>query len=121
MKPIKYLELSQFEVLITPFVEKAQTLHDCMRGAEGLNEKYVSQLQEVRDYMRKNNLAHGDLHGSNILIGTIGSGKRQICIIDFAASQQFNDSNYVNSPQYKSDEKNLNRFFNTLAEMKARN
>lgn len=120
LKPIKYLELPQFELLITPFVENAQTLHDCMRGAEGLKEKYFSQLQEVREYMKKNNLAHGDLHGSNILIGTVEGGEEQIYIIDFTAAQKLSAGEYINSPQFKSDEKNFNRFFNTILEAKAR-
>ncbi|MBQ3171032.1 MAG: protein kinase family protein [Mailhella sp.] len=119
LKPITYLELPQFEVLVTPLVENVQSLHDCMRSAEGPDDTYISQLQEVRNYMRENRLVHGDLHGSNILIGTLGNGERQLYIIDFASAKQFTDDSIFKSHEYKTDEINFNRYFNTVQKAKS--
>ena len=116
LKPITYLELPQFEVLITPLVENAQTLHDCMRSAKGPEDKYVEQLREVRRYMKENRIVHGDLHGSNMLIGTLGDGEKQLYLIDFTGAKQFSNDSYVESPEYKSDEINFNRYFKTIEE-----
>ena len=111
LKPITYLELPRLEVLITPFVENAVTLYKAMRNGKRLSEEYVSQLQEAREYMRKNYIVHGDLHGENILIGSINGEKRKICIIDLYNAEQFTKETYFNSDKYKSDERNFNGFF----------
>ena len=110
LKPITYLELPRLEVLITPFVENAVTLYDAMRNGKSLPEEYVIQLQEVRESMRKHYLVHGDLHGDNILIGSINGGVQKVYIIDLYNAEQFTSETYFNSDKYKSDERNFNSF-----------
>lgn len=110
LKPITYLELPRLEILITPFVENALTLHDAMRDGKVLQEKYIAQLKEAREYMKKHYLAHGDLHGDNILIGSI-NGEGRIYIIDLYNAEKFTSDTYFNSSKYKSDERNFNSFF----------
>lgn len=114
LKPIAYLELPQFEILVTPLIENGTTLHNCTRSIKGVNAKWVSQLQEVRNYMKENNFVHGDLHGSNIFIGSVNGGEKQVYIIDFTAARQIKDGSYFESQEYKSDEINFNRFFNAV-------
>ena len=113
LTPIKYLELPQCEILVTPLIENAKTLHDSMRSASGLKEEYASQLKEVRRHMRENKLAHGDLHGGNLLIGRVAGGEEQLHIIDFTTAKRFTDDSYFSSREYKSDETNFNRYLKT--------
>ncbi len=115
LKPITYLELPRLEILITPFVENALTLHDAIHNGKDLQEEYFIQIQEAKEYMNKNYLAHGDLHANNILIGTInGDTKRKIYIIDLYNAEQFTRDTYFNSSKYKSDERNFNSFFRNV-------
>ncbi len=65
--------------------------------------------------MKKHYLAHGDLHGDNILIGTInGEIKRKIYIIDLINAEQFTSDTYFDSSKYKSDERNFNSFLREM-------
>ena len=119
LKPITYLELPRLEILITPFVENALTLHDAIHNGKDLQEEYFIQIQEAKEYMNKNYLAHGDLHANNILIGTInGDTKRKIYIIDLYNAEQFTRDTYFNSSKYKSDERNFNSLLHDIYQKK---
>lgn len=114
LKPITYLELPHFELLVTPFVENARPLYDVLGTASGLPQEYVAQLHEVKNSFKKHYFAHGDLHGDNILIGSLNGGKEQLYIIDFAPARHIEGDEYFNSREYKSDERNFNSFFRII-------
>lgn len=60
--------------------------------------------------MKKHYLVHGDLHGDNILIGSVNGGVNKIYIIDLYNAEQFTSDTYFNSVKYKSDERNFKAF-----------
>ena len=114
LSPIIYLEFQKFEILVTPLIQNTITLHDYTRKKGNIPEKYLLQLQETRNYMKINNLAHGDLHGINILIGNVYNEEHQLYIIDFSHAKKFNSEEYLKSQEYKSDEINFNRFLKNI-------
>ena len=74
----------------------------------------TAQLQEVRDSFKKHYFAHGDLHGDNILIGSLNGEKEQLHIIDFAPASRLTSDEFFDSRKYKSDERNFNNYFKII-------
>jgi len=96
LKPIHYIQDLPCEILIMPFIHNMRPLISILSGNEPAPEWIKSQLEDIAETLKSKKLVHRDIHGQNIVLGSIHGKPEQLFLIDCAFMTQVdNEGNIV--------------------------